>query len=321
MNITVKNWTEANFRNTNSYKKTDESNLLEVITNFNNKEINGWYKEICFKHFKVSYGAFDVYNLHESKIDFVGNTVELTFILEGELTINTSDNKYYSYKSCEHNLSYYTTSTRFIMFKKGHYRVMKINLSPIFFNDYFPNKSMFKKFEDLILNQETGIFNVDNFKITSEISFVLHDIFYSKRQGYYRKIHLNSKVFDLILLQLNQFKAHYKRESLAFDHNKIIEIKEYIVKNYTHPLTLEYIAKKFGTNEFTLKKNFKAYCGKTVFGYIFDLKMEKSKKLLNSKKYSISEISEIVGYKNPQHFSTAFKKKYGIPPSKINDLI
>ncbi|NML68572.1 helix-turn-helix transcriptional regulator [Chryseobacterium sp. RP-3-3] len=31
----------------------------------------------------------------------------------------------------------------------------------------------------------------------------------------------------------------------------------------------------------------------------------------------ISEVSDVVGYKNPRHFSTAFKKKFGIVPSPL----
>jgi AraC-like DNA-binding protein len=32
---------------------------------------------------------------------------------------------------------------------------------------------------------------------------------------------------------------------------------------------------------------------------------------------SYGEISDKIGYKNPQHFSTAFKKKFGISPSAL----
>jgi AraC-like DNA-binding protein len=69
-------------------------------------------------------------------------------------------------------------------------------------------------------------------------------------------------------------------------------------------------------NEFKLKKGFKEIFGNTVFGYLVDLKMEYAKEKLVQKKVSISEISDEIGFQHPQHFSQAFKKKYGYFPSQ-----
>ncbi|MEE9362234.1 MAG: helix-turn-helix domain-containing protein [Cellulophaga sp.] len=45
--------------------------------------------------------------------------------------------------------------------------------------------------------------------------------------------------------------------------------------------------------------------------------MEEAKKMLLEQNLSINEISDRIGYKNPQHFSTAFKRKFGMIPSRI----
>ncbi|WP_262491739.1 AraC family transcriptional regulator [Myroides odoratimimus] len=39
-------------------------------------------------------------------------------------------------------------------------------------------------------------------------------------------------------------------------------------------------------------------------------------KLLTAQELHIAEISDLIGYKNPRHFSSAFKKKYGVSPSQ-----
>jgi len=71
------------------------------------------------------------------------------------------------------------------------------------------------------------------------------------------------------------------------------------------------------TNEFTLKKGFKEVFGTTVFGFWNELKMQESKNLLLEHKLTVAEVSEKIGYKNPQHFSTAFKQYFGISPSRL----
>ena len=42
----------------------------------------------------------------------------------------------------------------------------------------------------------------------------------------------------------------------------------------------------------------------------------KAAELILENKYSIAEISYMTGFPNPKYFSTAFKKFYGVSPSK-----
>ena len=45
--------------------------------------------------------------------------------------------------------------------------------------------------------------------------------------------------------------------------------------------------------------------------------MERAQAMLVEEGMTVAEVSERVGYKNPQHFSTAFKRKYGYPPKAL----
>jgi AraC-like DNA-binding protein len=35
---------------------------------------------------------------------------------------------------------------------------------------------------------------------------------------------------------------------------------------------------------------------------------------------SVSEVAELIGYKNPHHFTAAFKKRFGFLPSQVNKM-
>lgn len=50
--------------------------------------------------------------------------------------------------------------------------------------------------------------------------------------------------------------------------------------------------------------------------YVTSLRMKYACELLNTKRYSITEISETVGYKNVYYFSKVFKKSFGISPTE-----
>ncbi|MEJ0054176.1 MAG: AraC family transcriptional regulator [Bacteroidota bacterium] len=45
--------------------------------------------------------------------------------------------------------------------------------------------------------------------------------------------------------------------------------------------------------------------------------MEHAWHLLKNENWRVVEVAREVGYKNPNHFSTAFKRKYGISPSQL----
>jgi len=92
------------------------------------------------------------------------------------------------------------------------------------------------------------------------------------------------------------------------------EIKNYLDKTYLHEHSLNTIARQFGLNEFSLKKGFKANFNTTVFDYLLTKRMEHAHSLLLNTSQSIQEISSITGYKYSNHFSTAFKKRFGISP-------
>jgi len=65
-----------------------------------------------------------------------------------------------------------------------------------------------------------------------------------------------------------------------------------------------------------LKEGFKQIYGTTVYGFLFDYKMELARKLLESGIHNVNEVGLKVGYSTASHFIAAFKKHYGTTPKK-----
>jgi AraC-like DNA-binding protein len=94
------------------------------------------------------------------------------------------------------------------------------------------------------------------------------------------------------------------------------EVKTYLAENYLESHPIKQLARQFGINEFDLKREFKARYNQTIFGYVQQLRMEKAKEGLLAGK-SIKEVAFEIGYEHPHHFSTAFRKWFHIPPSRL----
>ncbi|WP_434037514.1 helix-turn-helix transcriptional regulator [Formosa sp. 4Alg 33] len=316
--VIIENNNETIFDKTPDIAEIDECGTQDFYTSFIDRTYNGWYKEQIFDNFKIGYGALNGANKKRIKFSFNQETIGMIFILKGALSMNVNNALYTNhFETNEHNIFYYTSANDVIEITDNTVSIVRINFSVNFFNQFLPADHKFENFRKQIKRNKSRTLEKQNYQITPQMHLIIDNILHSKRKGFYRKINMNALVFELLLLQLDMFNQGIQKDIHICDTKKIIRIKEYLDYHYTQPMTLEFLCKKFGTNEFALKKGFKSTFGNTVFGYISDLKMHKARNLLIENKISIGDVSEVIGYKNAQHFSTAFKKKFGLTPSKF----
>jgi AraC-like DNA-binding protein len=101
------------------------------------------------------------------------------------------------------------------------------------------------------------------------------------------------------------------------DIAQIFKVKAILVNQYMEPPSVEELAREAGMNERKMQKIFKHIFGKNIYQYGLAVKMNEAKKMLQQKKYSISEIGYMVGYTNLSHFSAKFKQYYGLTPKSF----
>jgi AraC-like DNA-binding protein len=164
---------------------------------------------------------------------------------------------------------------------------------------------------------------LDNMQMTPNMFGVVHDLLNCSLTGNLRKILIEAKVLELVALQLDQLvrrdqaSAHQKIN--AKDQDAFYALRDFLHQNFAGNHSLRTLGKAFGLNEFKLKKGFKEIFGTTVFDYLHDVKMEHARRLLQDAGNYVNEVSNQVGYKNPNHFSTAFKRKFGINPTQYRN--
>lgn len=78
---------------------------------------------------------------------------------------------------------------------------------------------------------------------------------------------------------------------------------------------VELLAKELGISRMHLHRKIKEITGIGVADFIRNIRLEQAARLIKKGTISISQIAYNVGFSNPNHFSTAFKKRYGVTPS------
>lgn len=90
---------------------------------------------------------------------------------------------------------------------------------------------------------------------------------------------------------------------------------DYIDQNFSHEIYLEQVAALVNLSVSHFSKLFKSVTGERFSQYIYKLRMEKAKDLIDHSHYKIYEISEMVGYTDISHFSKKFKDYFGHSPA------
>jgi DNA-binding response OmpR family regulator/two-component sensor histidine kinase len=131
-----------------------------------------------------------------------------------------------------------------------------------------------------------------------------------------------------LLLRQEKLRNTFKGNELPTDQIATPEIQsadekllERLVKcindNLDNPdLTSEYLASEVGLSRVHLYRKLKELTNQSATNYIRNIRLTKAAELLRQKKCSISEVAYLVGYRTPNHFSTAFKELYGVSPSE-----
>ncbi|WP_276381056.1 two-component regulator propeller domain-containing protein [Flavobacterium sp. H4147] len=82
-------------------------------------------------------------------------------------------------------------------------------------------------------------------------------------------------------------------------------------------LSTDFLCDKLGVSSSKLYRKIKELTDLAPNEFIRTIRLKKSAELLKTKKYNVSEVTNLVGFNDPLYFSRCFKKQFGFPPSKL----
>lgn len=174
---------------------------------------------------------------------------------------------------------------------------------------------------DYMANKKTGWVK-KTAPVSPEMYFVIANIRNCPYSGTMKRLYMESKLMELYLLQMNSLAAsdlHATTKLKKADIEKIYEAKEFIDKYYGEACSIIGLSSHIGLNQQKLKTGFREVLGTTVFGYLSEVRMQEAKRMLIEEKKYVGEVAYNVGYKNPHHFSAAFKRKFGLLPGELRE--
>ncbi len=136
---------------------------------------------------------------------------------------------------------------------------------------------------------------------------------------------LAAKITNLMRSR-KRLKEHYSvgkelvPENIAFNplDEEFLKQAISIVEDYLSDseFTVDQFSKKIGMSRSNLYLKFKAITGESAIDFIKRIRFKKAVELMESKRYTIAQITYMCGFNSPSYFSTAFKQHYGYMPSE-----
>ncbi len=151
----------------------------------------------------------------------------------------------------------------------------------------------------------------------NQIMNMARNLFGVEKNTLYGKLRFESQSLDFLcgLLSLDFGKSVNKATTNWKIKVAVDDAVDILCREWDTPPSISTLARRIGINESYLKNGFRNQMGCTIGEFVRRKRMEKALELIESGKYSILETALFVGYANPSHFASVFKKFYGHLPS------
>jgi AraC family transcriptional activator of pyochelin receptor len=295
-------------------------NVMEINLPFADAKMQQWY----FDGIRLGYSDWHYKNQVEMEWKGDLDMVTLYFNIKGKTTIGNKDfERPYELGKYQHNLFYSQTGAGTLKNDDLHINTFMIQFTKdAFLRVTQDANDVLKRFGDNVMAGKTvALCNNSLYMDINMLTTINAVVNCNYREGL-KKMFLLSKSIELLVLQAEAYNSFQNSPArylkTEYDKERIIYARDYLIRHLDMPPSLFELSRVAGINEYKLKRGFKETFGNTVFGYLSDTRLELAKTDLLEKKKSASEIAFELGYSSVQHFSNAFKKKFGVSPNKVS---
>lgn len=147
------------------------------------------------------------------------------------------------------------------------------------------------------------------------VQSVANELFYSVTNGVGINMYLEGKVLELLSLVLTEGGAAGSEPSLCPKlRDTLHAIQAELEEQYAAPPTLAELSTRYHMPIANIQAGFKTLFGMSVFAFVKEYKLQRARQLFVEGDMNVSEVAWEIGYTNLSHFSSAYKKRFGVLP-------
>ncbi len=109
-----------------------------------------------------------------------------------------------------------------------------------------------------------------------------------------------------------------EREGGVVGEQRVRRAEQIVRERFYEPdLSLSGVAAEVGLSLTHMATRFKAVTGRTFWKTLVELRLSRARSLLEEGRHSVKEVAALTGWSSQLYFSAAFRRRYGMPPSRV----
>lgn len=264
-----------------------------------------------FEKHDISIRVYTDLDAKPHKHDFL----EIAYIMEGEMTHNLAG-KTKILKKGNFYIVDYDTEHSYLANQNIPFKIVNVIFKPQFLDNTLVNCRSFNNIIEHYLikfNQNSLSVNPANMEFYDEsgaIRRIVNEMFEENalaQPGYIEL--LRSYLITLIITIMRKITQSATTDDI------ISKIYDMVDRSINSPPSLDEVANALGYSPFYLSAKFKKLTGIGYRDYVTKRRIQESIRLLANTNKTISDIAELVGYKDMNSFYSSFKKINGVSPA------
>lgn len=156
--------------------------------------------------------------------------------------------------------------------------------------------------------------------VNPSLMLCFEQLVHNRMQPHFGKIFQKAKFLEIFSL-LMEAAFHQTPEicPVAMSpsiEGKLQQVRRHIMEHLDESPDPEELALLYELPKTTLREGYRYVYGKTIHQFHADHKLESAMQMLNEGEMLVKEVAFKIGYQNPSHFISAFKKRYGFTPKQ-----
>lgn len=237
----------------------------------------------------------------------INRGVQLVLVISGELKIETYNRFYHLF---ENDVLVINRNQLYEIQGNEENKVMILSISDHFMEDHYAeyHNHRFECYSrEIDLGREEMILAIRKLLVNVMISYYRQDECYH--------IEVKGYICQLLLILIRGFKEEGSViQKIDTADQRLLQIIDYMEKNYDQMITLEEVAKKYFLSTSYFSRYFKQKMGMGFSRYLMNIRLGHSMKDLLYSDDSISQIAMNNGFPNTKSFSAFFKEMYEMTP-------
>lgn len=177
---------------------------------------------------------------------------------------------------------------------------------------------------DIAVPEQVAVIGVDNDELLCNLcvpplSSIACD---TRRTGYEAALLLDRMMSgeaiagEPLLIEPQRIETRQSTDVIAIDDSDIARAVQYIREHACDEITVNDIVKRMPFSRRVLESRFLKIVGRTPHKEIVRIKMNRVKHLLTETGLTLTAIAAQTGFQHEEYLSAAFKKQFGVPPSR-----